>query len=78
MPIFTVAQLERLFFALFEHHNLRRLTNGVTVLGARPEVVREAGAIAILDARGALGGFGNEPRDLQAGLSRIDSFLEKL
>jgi len=41
--------------AYFEHHNLQRLTNGVTVLGARPEVVEETAAMAILDAKGALG-----------------------
>jgi LDH2 family malate/lactate/ureidoglycolate dehydrogenase len=39
----------------FEHHNLQRLTNGVTVLGARPEVIKETPAMAILNAQGALG-----------------------
>jgi LDH2 family malate/lactate/ureidoglycolate dehydrogenase len=41
--------------AYFEHHNLTRLTNGVTVLGAEMEVVLETPAMAILDAHGALG-----------------------
>jgi LDH2 family malate/lactate/ureidoglycolate dehydrogenase len=39
----------------FEHHNLQRLTNGVTVLGAKPQVIKETPAMALLDAKGALG-----------------------
>jgi LDH2 family malate/lactate/ureidoglycolate dehydrogenase len=41
--------------AYFEHHNLQRLTNGVTALGSRPSIIRETPAMAVLDAHGALG-----------------------
>jgi len=41
--------------AYFEHHNLLRITNGVTNLGATPRVVKEFPGMAILDADGALG-----------------------
>ena len=41
--------------AYFEHHNLLRITNGVTNLGATPRVIKELPGMAILDAAGALG-----------------------
>jgi LDH2 family malate/lactate/ureidoglycolate dehydrogenase len=43
--------------AYFEHHNLFRITNGVTNLGATPRVVKELPGMAILDAEGGLGPF---------------------
>ena len=47
--------------AYFEHHNLLRITNGVTKLGATPRVIKELPGMAILDAGGALGPLVREP-----------------
>jgi len=41
--------------AYFEHHNLLRITNGVTNLGTKARVIKELPGMAIIDAGGALG-----------------------